>query len=341
MAKGTTYSSERRIFTDDDTGAALVRLSGFPTLNYHVYMHSRCFTPDSRDAVFYSQRQLTRDSPRDIFAVSVDGLHLRQLTDSDGIGWMTCSPRERSVYFARGNAIMAVDVDSFEEKLIAELPGGAGIISLSNDSKKFLSFSNHGGSGSITSTNTKSGSTEVIYEHPDPVGHLQLEPARSRHAIFHDRNPGRGTPRLWVVGVDGSDPHMLYDGSMGDPSHFVWLPGEDAIISTLQPRTQGIIRIGLGGDLERIASGQHYWHPGARYDGRMVCSDTFIPDNGLYLVDPDNGAEERLCLSRSSNSHPQWTHPHPTWSPDGSMVLFTSDMEGISNVYVVQAGRGD
>ena len=331
MVKGT-HTSERRILRDEETGARIIRLSGFPTLNYHVYMHSRCFTPDSKDAVFYSLRQLARGSPRDIFAVAVDGLFLRQLTDTDGVGWMTCSPVDRSVFFTLGKSIMCVDVDSLEERLIADLPFGPGIISVSHDAKRILSQSGE----RIMATDVSRGSTEVIYEHPSTIGHLQLEPIHSKLVLFHDRNPNRGRPRLWTVGADGSDPNMVYDGSLGDPSHFVWLPGKDTIISTLQPQQEGIIGIALDGEARIISDNHHFWHPGARLDGEMICSETLIPDLGLFKIDPVDGTDEKICLTKSSNSHPQWTHPHPAWSPDGSRIIFTSTREGSSHVFVVE-----
>jgi oligogalacturonide lyase len=32
---------------------------------------------------------------------------------------------------------------------------------------------------------------------------------------------------------------------------------------------------------------------------------------------------------------PQHTHPHPTFSPDGSRVVFTSDSSGVAQLYEV------
>ena len=31
---------------------------------------------------------------------------------------------------------------------------------------------------------------------------------------------------------------------------------------------------------------------------------------------------------------PQWTHPHPSFSPDETAVVYTSDVSGHSQVYV-------
>ncbi len=33
---------------------------------------------------------------------------------------------------------------------------------------------------------------------------------------------------------------------------------------------------------------------------------------------------------------PQWTHPHPSFSPDETMVAFASDQSGHTQVYVAE-----
>jgi len=336
MGSGRIFPPERRLLSDEETGVGIIRVSGFPTINYHVYMHSRCFTFDSRDVVFYSLRHLARNSPRDIFAVSVEGMNLRQVTDRNGVGWMTCSPRKRSVLYVLGKEVWQVDLDSFDEKLMATAPKelSLSMISVSGDGKTLLSFSSEPDGASIMRSDLVRGSTEVIYEHPARIGHLQLEPVSSRYAIFHDSKPSSGHARLWCVRRDGSDPRLLYDGAEGEISHFVWLPGKDIVITTMQPTHRGIMALHLDGRISTISRDEHFWHAASSLDGSMLCSDTLVPDTGLHLVNPSSGNHSKLCLSRSSNAHPQWTHPHPAWSPDGKRVLFTSDRDGLPQVYV-------
>jgi hypothetical protein len=33
---------------------------------------------------------------------------------------------------------------------------------------------------------------------------------------------------------------------------------------------------------------------------------------------------------------PQWTHPHPSFSPDEKLAAYTSDVSGYPQVYVVE-----
>jgi oligogalacturonide lyase len=81
-----------------------------------------------------------------------------------------------------------------------------------------------------------------------------------------------------------------------------------------------------------------------------VC-DTNFPDLGLhkFLVGEDRA--QKLCEPQSSSigQHwagpfpyndgprevyaPQHTHPHPRPSPDGSRVLYTSDVSGHAQLY--------
>ncbi len=337
MAKGSCYGSERRVFEDEETGVRIVRVSGFPTINHHVYMHSRCFTYDSRDVVFYSYRRMERDSPRDIFAASVDGMNLRQLTETQGVGWMNCSPVDRSVFYSCGDTLRKVDVDNFEEKTVARSPPGLsfGMFSLSGDGKKVLSVANVKGEGVLFAADLVRESIEEVYRHPRVVGHLQLEPVSSRWALFTDSHPSKPGLRIWCIRPDGTDPRTIYEGSHGNSSHMVWLPGHDAAISTLQHPDPGIVKIGLDGSIQLLTDAQFFWHAGASLDGTMLCSDTFVPDTGMYLVNASSGACRRLCFPRTKAAHPQWTHPHPAWSPDGKMVLFTSDRDGASHVFVV------
>ena len=97
----------------------------------------------------------------------------------------------------------------------------------------------------------------------------------------------------------------------------------------------GTPRISLDGEAEVISDKHHYWHPGARLDGGMICSETLSPDLGLFKIDPVDGTDEKICLTKSSNSHPQWTHPHPTWSPDGRELRFWSGRGGEEGYYII------
>jgi Tol biopolymer transport system component len=92
-----------------------------------------------------------------------------------------------------------------------------------------------------------------------------------------------------------------------------------------------------------------------RYDGSQKEEYDFphttghIHSNDFKLIVGDGGRVVRLwkwngngfdgprilCQHRSS-MHIQQTHVHPRFSPDGSYVVFTSDVSGYGNVYKVE-----
>ena len=110
------------------------------------------------------------------------------------------------------------------------------------------------------------------------------------------------------------------------------------------------------------------WHIASHPRGKWIVCDTHLPDIGLFLVDPKNGTRHPLCQSKARNLGSQWrqdrpvsaegaapgyatmveeggeettygpqtSHPHPSFSPDGRWVAFTSDGTGYAQAFVVE-----
>jgi oligogalacturonide lyase len=104
------------------------------------------------------------------------------------------------------------------------------------------------------------------------------------------------------------------------------------------------------------------WHAMVSRDGRRAVCDTTWPDHGLHLFDPRQSpaAPKVLCLSQSSNEGKHWetdhcpyddgpvkvyapqhTHPHPSFSPDGRYVVFSSDRAGHAQIYEARLPETD
>ncbi|MDQ8195576.1 oligogalacturonate lyase family protein [Coraliomargarita sp. SDUM461004] len=97
----------------------------------------------------------------------------------------------------------------------------------------------------------------------------------------------------------------------------------------------GLYRVGpdAKGQGELIRESDRYWHCNISRDGRWAVVDTTGPydadgtgwDNSekvsdVLAIDIDTGAER--WLARSRRSRQQTSHPHPTFSPDGSTVFY-------------------
>jgi Tol biopolymer transport system component len=79
-------------------------------------------------------------------------------------------------------------------------------------------------------------------------------------------------------------------------------------------------------------------HGIASRDGRWFISDCQEPvENELVLVSLQTGEGQVLCFPNSSvdGGHAERAHVHPSFSPKGNYICFTSDRTGVSQVYVV------
>jgi hypothetical protein len=76
-------------------------------------------------------------------------------------------------------------------------------------------------------------------------------------------------------------------------------------------------------------------------DGGWFVSDCQQPEkNELVLIDLESGEAQILSWPNSSvtGGHAQRAHVHPSFSPGGNFICYTSDQSGVSQVYVVPVG---
>ena len=76
-------------------------------------------------------------------------------------------------------------------------------------------------------------------------------------------------------------------------------------------------------------------------DGRWFISDCQQPViNELVLLNLTSGEAQVLCWPNSSvdGGHSKIAHVHPSFSPQGNYICYTSDRSGVPQVYVVPVG---
>jgi hypothetical protein len=88
-----------------------------------------------------------------------------------------------------------------------------------------------------------------------------------------------------------------------------------------------------------IARGAYFSHPNASRDGRWFVSDV-SPGSEIRVGSLVTGRHRLLCRSGSSFGRPQYTHPHPFFSPDAHRVLFNSDRTGLPQIYLAELPEG-
>jgi len=329
MAKGKTYTPERISFTDARTGVRLLQLTSFPTMSMSLSYYAMNFTPDSKTLIFLSQREPKRDAPWDLFRVDVDGLNLTQLTESEGLGGFALSPDGQWVYFHRGSVLWRVSMDNFEEEEIVGLDGidhcGAGFVSPD-------------GVYYFTQAYTPQGKTVLARYRTDGMEAVILREWEGKVRALHSCDPGGSgilTYEHRLLDYEGEEKGVFTTSY--EFAHWTFLGRTGRLQGTALPPDRALLHLGLGEERPTyIAQGVYFWHSASTLDGEWIVADTNWPDEGLQLVHVPTGRYRPLCYARSSQGHPQWTHPHPQFSPDGRYVLFTSDRTGIAQIYLAE-----
>ena len=369
--KGTTFPSEHSVFEDEQTGTRIHQLTNHPSINHPTYFLNSSFTADQRTLIFTSYRT----GEAQLFEADVFDGEMRQLTEDGAIHAFSpaIAPDGRQVYFVRGGSVLAIERDSLEERLVATFDGQLGECSLSRDGEWFVAACKEGQQNGAVVGRTAGGEQGFItFERT--VIHPQFSPVDPEWIEF----AGDPAPRMFRMRRDGSDLECLYEhdndefvvhetflGDTGDLAFTVW----PKALKRMSWQTK---------EIHTIAE-FNAWHITPNRAGTKILCDTNHPDVGIQLVDVATGERTTICYPKSSNGGtqwrtsryavaedwaaarsagdkdkalswmemaadsvygPQWTHPHPSFSPDESMVAFASDRSGHTQVYVAEIAAG-
>lgn len=363
--KGAVFPPELSTSRDPRTGARLRQITGHACVNHPTYFLHSSFSPDQKAILFTSYRS----GQAQLFEAALPDGQIRQLTDGPPIHPFSpvFSPHGASVFFVRGGSVWEMDRATLGERLVVEFPGAQlGECSLGGDGE-WLAAACKQGSQAGVAVGRASGASWRVIEFPRTVIHPQFSPVEPEWLEF----AGDPAPRMHRVRLDGSGLECLYQhdndefvvhetflGSTGDLAFTVW----PRALKRLDWRTRHITTI----------AEFNAWHITPNRAGAAILCDTNHPDIGLQLVDVATGRRRTLCYPESSNQGtqwfksryalaqdwaaafadqprtlswmempadsvygPQWTHPHPSFSPDETMAAFASDRTGHTQVYVV------
>ncbi|RKU10976.1 hypothetical protein C6501_13340 [Candidatus Poribacteria bacterium] len=366
--KGSVHPSELQEFEDSQTGAHIYQLTNDTTINHNLYFLTPSFTPDQSHLIFTSYRS----GKANFFKLEFPNGNIVQLTNGEEVhGYSGVIAKDgKELFYTEGDSIKAIHLDTLAERVLAEFPEGSlGECSVSADEQFIVTAMKRDNKSHITVTATDGSGGEIIYTSPNQtIIHPQFHP---KHAdlIAYSGDPA---PRMWTIKRDGTENRMLYQHDNNEfLVHETFLGSQDELIVTHWPYS--LRRISLGTLEMQTISDFNAWHIASNRAGTKVLCDTVHPDIGLQLVDVETGEHVPICYPQSSSSGsqwkkdryavaedwaaaqqagdrekslswmemkvdtvygPQWTHPHPSFSPDETAVVYTSDVSGHSQVYV-------
>lgn len=361
MSAGDLHPPESRQFTDRTTGRTLRQVTSHPSLHHHPFYYIPAYDDAMRRLVFISHRT----GRPEIFAELRDGGKLLQVTDHPGLAEWSIHPSHdgRHVYFTDATGAWRVDLDTLREECLGEFPGftreagmvGAamGTTTLSRDDRWWAVPVKQGPVVRFYVIDTRTGALNPILER-DTIGHPEFHPDDSSLL----RYAGPYQDRMWVINRDGTGHRLVYRRDAARKEwivHETWVAGSRELVAVNWGH--GVIGVDIDTSAVRRITDFKCWHPALNRRGDLIVTDTTFPDTGLWLL----GLGEKeptplaLCLSEASNEgahwnvdhcpyddgpvkvySPQHTHPHPSFSPDGLRVVFTSDKSGHAQLYECQ-----
>ena len=366
--KGDRFPSEHSTYADRLTGARIHQLTAHPSINHPAYFLQSSFTPDGRALIFTSYR--TPSAQLFEIAPYPDG-EIRQLTDGPAIHPFSPAihPDGARVFFVRGGGIWEIDRATLEERCIVDFPGAQlGECSLGAGGEWLTAAIKQGSQQGLV-TGCASGSDWRLIPFPRTVIHPQFHPLEPEWIEFS----GDPAPRMHRVRRDGTGIECLYQHDNDEfVVHETFLGRTGQLVFTVWPHA--LRTIDWATREIRTITEFNAWHITPNREGTHVLCDTNYPDLGLHLIDVATGARHLICLSDATSQGtqwrksryalaedftaaagastgralswmemptdsvygPQWTHPHPSFSPDEKLVAFASDRTGNTQVYVAE-----
>lgn len=354
---------ESSSYRDRCTNRVVHQVTSADAISHPTYFLQSSFTPGNRELFFTSYRS---GSP-ELHIVNFPEGEIRQLTHGASIHPFSPAlhPDGRRIFFVAKGSVAWVDRITGQVETVID-SGSAQLGECSLDATGDWLVAAFQGGLLVCRTD---GSQATRIPFPRTVIHPQFHPLEPEWIEFS----GDPAPRMHRVRRDGSGMECLHEhGNDEFVVHETFLGATGDLVFTVWPYS--LRRMDWTTREIRTIADVNAWHITPNRAGTQILCDTNHPDRGLLTIDVATGARTQVCLTESSNQGtqwkkscyalaadfaaarsdaktgalswmetavdtvygPQWTHPHPAFSPDEKLVTFASDRTGCTQVYVVE-----
>ncbi|WP_078546760.1 oligogalacturonate lyase family protein [Litchfieldia alkalitelluris] len=379
MGKGQKWASEISVYQDQISGSTITKFTDYKAHNFHLYFTNNGWYDNHKKLLIVSDR----GNATNLYSLELETGELTQVTelvslDKANLQGTYINPVKNEAYFTLNKKIVAINLDTYEEKVIYTIENGYNFsniscladgshicFGLSEDLTKSINTNLSGGYVGFEETeaarphckicllNLENGELKMIHEEKRWIGHVNASPTQPHLLTFCHEGPWEKVDhRIWAMNLNTGKYWKIREGEPNQyAGHEYW-------------HADGL-RIGYHGFTESLD----------RKDGKFLGSIKFdntereefeFPYQNMHIHSTDSNLivgdgqqasaypgeryqdcifvwkknEDRmdgpriLCKHRGSFQIQQ-VHVHPMFSPDGSKVLFTSDMSGYGHVYMV------
>jgi len=360
--------------SDPDSGAEITQLTSDPAIHEDIYGEVPYMDASSRWLMYITGVRPYPHYPGEIWRAD---LHSRWLTpvceNVPGIRGIAVGPDQRYFYCQRQHAedeceIVRTEIATLEQETyrIENLPEVRSMASVAPDNATYIFATKLDRQlFGIVKCDLEAREWAIVHEGTDICNaHPQIEPGKGEdYLIQHNRgcefdDEGRC---LRLTGDIGATLYLIDSAGgnyrelpVGQPhtwrvqGHQCWIGDSGEILLTVSgpdsdemEKKGNLLAIRPGDEQPRVVARDYiYCHPNASRDGRFFVSDDRSADAAIIVGSIVTGKKRVLCRSRSSFGRPQYTHPHPYFSPDCRQVIYNSDCTGIPQVYAAAVPEG-
>ncbi|MFC2076686.1 DUF6250 domain-containing protein [candidate division KSB1 bacterium] len=349
------FPDQRQETTDPETGSRIVRLTSNP--DYHCKHGYYDTNPWSADGSLVYTRAARGRAVGAVYVMDSKG-RSRKVADGARFGMHTGANPQwalggKAVVFASAQHPSGVAMADLVTGRIKNLPLGDlkdGHLDLvSPDGTKVTYFTDRRRLWMIDLTGTAEPRLLLDADDLDRASPAQREVAVRPTHIQHGKWSPDGTkllvvhtnelPRLWTRSPDLIKDIYILEVLTGEFKRLCSFHGHPI----WHPSGTSVFFVGAEGTyLADVTTGEVTWitdrvgggHPSYRPDGSAIVGD--LPGS-LMLLNLATHITSKVAPvpSVSGREHLFGTHSHPTWSPDGTAILYDSDQTGACQIYMV------